>query len=85
MSTEANKKLVQQYFKAISGKPKPDSVLDLYLSDQPLKEHIAAAEVSFPSYGIEALEMIAEGDLMAVRGRLFGTNSGPLGNIPHHR
>jgi hypothetical protein len=82
MSNEENKELVRRYLNAISGKPKPESVLRLFVEEQPLIEHIQFAETSFPLYDLVADEIIAEGDLVSVRGRIIGTHLGPLMEIP---
>ncbi len=82
MSTTENKAFVRQYLEAISGKPKPASVVDQYVAEQLLKDHIAATEVGFPEYVLEPVEMIAEGDKVAVKIRLEGTHLGPFNGIP---
>jgi predicted ester cyclase len=78
MSAQENKDFVRRYIEAISGKPKPDSVVNLYVAEQPLKEHIATAEEAFPLYAITIEELIAEGDLVSLRGRFQGTHKGPF-------
>ena len=82
MSTQENKEFVRRYFDAINGKPKSESVVNLYVSEQPLKDHIAMAEAAFPLYSIDVEEMIAEGDLVSIRGRLRGTHKGPFLGVP---
>ena len=82
MSTQENKELVRKYLEAISGKPKPESVVNLFVSEQPLKDHIAMAEAAFPNYLFEIEEMIAEGDLVSVRGHIQGTHKGPFMGLP---
>ena len=82
MSTVENKKFVIEYLAAISGKPKPDAVVDRYVAEQPLKDHIAGAEAGFPEYAMEAVDMIAEGDQVAVKARLKGTHLGLFNGIP---
>ena len=44
MNTEGNKEFIRRYLDAISGKPKPESVLRLFIAEQPLIEHIMVAE-----------------------------------------
>lgn len=82
MSISENKEFVRRYLEALSGKPKPEAVLDLYMTDESLKEHIRAAEVGFPLYRLDAEEIIAEGDVVAVRGRVRGTHLGELAGVP---
>ncbi len=82
MSTDENKAFVRKYLEAISGKPKPATVVDQYVAEQPLKDHIVATEVGFPEYVLEPVEMIAEGDKVAVKVRLKGTHLGPFNGMP---
>ncbi len=84
MTGEENKDLVRRYFDAISGKPKPASVLDQFIADEDaiLKEHIADAEAGFPHYELIADEMLAEGDRVAVKATLRGTHTGNFMGIP---
>jgi predicted ester cyclase len=82
MSTQENKDFVRRYIEAISGKPKPESVVNLYVGEQPLKDHIAMAEEAFPLYAITIEELIAEGDLVSLRGRFQGTHKGPFMGTP---
>jgi predicted ester cyclase len=81
MSTEANKALIQQYFDALR-KDKSLATLDIYMTDEDLKQHIAMYDVALPGYWLEAEQLIAEGDLVNVRGTGHGVHTGPLGNIP---
>ena len=82
MATQKNKQFIQRYLEAISGMPKPMAVLDLYINDDELKEHIRVAEDAFPLYRLDAEEILAEGDLVSVRGRVRGVHRGPLMGIP---
>ena len=82
MSAEENKRFIQRYFDAINGKPKPPAVLDLYITDHELIEHIQAAEAAFPLYRLDAEEILAEGDLVSVRGWVRGVHRGPFMGIP---
>lgn len=82
MTISDNKEFVRRYLEAISGKPKPDALLDLYMTDESLKEHIHAAEAGMPLYELEAEEIIAEGDVVAVRGRVRGKHLGELAGMP---
>ena len=87
MSTLENKEFVRKYLEALSGKPKPASVVDQYVSEQALKDHVVGAEAGFPEYILEPVEMIAEGDKVsrckssALRAPtwVISTESPPLG------
>ena len=82
MSIIENKELVRQYLDAINKKPKTFEVLQQYLTDQPLIEHIIYFESAFPLYWLEVEEMIAEGDLISLRIRLRGIHQGDFMGIP---
>ncbi len=82
MSVLENKEFIRRYLGAINGKPKPESVVNLFVAEQPLKDHIAMAESAFPLYSIEIEEMIAEGDLVSLRGRIKGENKGSFMGAP---
>ena len=82
MDTSENKTFIRKYLDALSGKPKPLSIVDQYVAEQPLKDHITAAETGFPEYILEPVEMIAEGDKVAVKARLKGTHQGLFNGIP---
>jgi hypothetical protein len=82
MSQEENKEFIRRYLDAINGKPKPDSVLRLFIAEQPLVNHIQVAETAFPLYRIDVEEMMAEGDLVSLRGKIRGVQNGPLMSLP---
>jgi predicted ester cyclase len=76
MSASANKQLVQQYLEALSGNPKPLAMLQRYVTDAALIEHISQVEASFPNYELVAHQVIADDDLVAVRGTFRGVHRG---------
>jgi predicted ester cyclase len=82
MSAQENKDFVRKYLEALSGKPKPPELVDQFVAEQPMKDHIAAAEAGFPGYELEADRMIAEDDLISVIGRFSGTHTGTFMGIP---
>ena len=80
MTTETAKLFIQQYFDAIR-KDKTPATLNKFISDEELKQHIAMYDAALPGYWIEALDMIVEGDRVAVRGTVHGVHNGALMNI----
>ena len=82
MTAEENKEFIRRYLDAVNGKPKPPAIIDLFVADQPLKGHIAVSEAAFPLYRIDAEEIVAEGDLVSVRGICSGVNQGPFMGMP---
>lgn len=81
---EENKAIIREYFEAISGKPKPQSVVDKYISnrDLDLKNHIIAFEESVPHYLMIIEDIIAEGDKVAVRFTIKGIHRNELFGQP---
>jgi len=82
MTTQENKEFVRKYLEALSGKPKPPELVDQYVAEQPLKEHIAMNEAAFPGYELRVEQMIAEDDLVSVIGRASGTHKGSFMGMP---
>lgn len=82
MNAQENKELIRAYFDALNGKPKPSELVDQYVAEQPLKDHIAMYEAAFPEYGLVVDQMIAEDDLVSVIGRASGTHKGSFMGMP---
>jgi predicted ester cyclase len=79
---QKNKGLVIDYFNAISGVKKTRELLEKYISDKHLVEHIEFFDSVFPAYEIFADEMLAEGNRVVVRARAKGRHEGELNGIP---
>ena len=73
MNAQENKEFIRRYLESLSGKPKPPELVDQYVAEQPLKDHIAMYEAAFPGYGMRIEQLIAEDDLVAVIGRAAPT------------
>ena len=83
MSSEDNKELIRRYLEAGCGKPKPESMLRLFIDDnEPLIQHIRVCELAFPLYRMDGEEMIADNDLVSVRGWVRGTHLGEFAGVP---
>lgn len=82
MNAQENKEFIRKYFEALSGKPKPPELVDQYVAEQPLKDHIAMNEAAFPGYELRIEQMIAEDDLVSVIGRANGTHKGAFMGMP---
>ena len=82
MNTQENKEFVQKYFEALSGKPKPPELVDQYVAEQLLKDHIAMYEAAFPEYELRSEQMVAEDDLVSIIGRGSGTHKGTFMGMP---
>ncbi len=77
-----NKQFIERYFVALSGSPKHVTVVQQYVDDKELEDHIAIFEAAFPGYELIAEDMIAEGDKVAVRATARGTHLGEFNGIP---
>ncbi|MBT8220068.1 MAG: ester cyclase [Bacteroidia bacterium] len=75
------RKFVQEYWAAISGKAKTLPLLDKYIRDSELKNHILSYEVPFPCYELFADDFICEDDKIVVRARFKGTHKGDMMGI----
>jgi len=82
MNTQENKNFIKTYLDALSGKPKPPELVDQYVAEQPLKDHIAMNEAAFPSYELRVEQIIAEDDLVSVICRASGMHKGPFMGMP---
>ena len=80
-STIENKQFVERYLQALSGKAKTPELVDRFVSDRALAEHIHQAEEGFPSYEIVADELVAERDLVVLRGTFRGVHRGAFAGI----
>ena len=78
MNTQENKEFIRKYLDALSVGPKTPELVDQYVAEQPLKEHIAMNEAAFPGYQLHVEQMIAEDDLVSIVGRASGTHKGPF-------
>ena len=77
-----NKQLVIDYFNAISGVKKTRPLLEKYITDIHLIEHIEFFDSVFPAYELFADEITAEGNRVTVRARCKGRHEGDLNGIP---
>lgn len=82
MTTAECKRLVEDYLVALSGHPKPPALVERFVSERHLQSHIRDIEAAFPAYELITEAMVAEGDLVAVRGLFRGTQRGPFAGIP---
>jgi predicted ester cyclase len=76
-----NKQLIREYLDALSGHPKTEELLERFISDPALKEHIRQAEAAFPEYEVLPVQMVAEGDTVALRCTFRGIHKGDFAGI----
>lgn len=75
------KQFIQEYFNALSGQTKAEKVVDQYVSDAGLKEHIKTAEAAFPKYELVPSIIVAESDMVAARCTFRGVHKGEFAGI----
>jgi predicted ester cyclase len=81
--TRKNKEFILAYFRELGAEPvKTRELLEKYISDESLIEHILFFDSVFPGYEVFADEMIAEGNKVFLRARLKGTHKGVFNGIP---
>ncbi|NQT27751.1 ester cyclase [candidate division KSB1 bacterium] len=78
----AAKEICKEYIAAINGKPKTEEMLDKYIVDPDLKEHIRFFESAFPEYELIIDEYIEEDNKVAITGTVRGVHKGELMGIP---
>lgn len=76
------KQLVARYLQALSGQRKTPELVSGFVSDSHLAAHIRDVEAAFPEYELRVDNLIAEGDLVAMRGTFRGVHRGPFAGIP---
>jgi predicted ester cyclase len=82
-----NKEFIIRYFNALSGGvTKTKELLEKYITDKELIEHINFFEKVFPGYEVIADEMTAGDNKVVVKARFKGVHQGELnGILPTHR
>ncbi len=78
----STRELLADYFRALSSQPKTETLMDQFITDNTLKEHIRQTEAAFPHYSLTVDQMITEGDTAALRATFHGTHRGPFHGIP---
>ncbi len=76
-----NKEFVIRYVNALSGVTKTRELMEEYLADEELINHIIFFDTVFPKYEMFADEITAEGNRVVVRARLKGCHKGELNGI----
>ena len=82
MGVKKNRAFMQEYVDAFSGKDKTAALIDKYVADEGLKEHILLFEAAFPRYEVIVEEMLFEGDMVALRGLARGRHEGNFMGLP---
>lgn len=69
---------INRYLDSVNSKPKSREVLNDFIRDEHLFEHIQVFERAFPRYQLKAEDVLVDGDRVAVRFTLHGTHMGEL-------
>jgi len=77
-----SKQLIKDYFQAMSSQPKTEELMNRFITDPGLKEHIRQCSAAFPDYEVIPQQMVAEGDTVAVRCTFHGIHKGEFAGIP---
>src|SRR5260221_7460688 len=80
MTPDTNKALVERYFAAL--RKDKNSGMDIFVAEEELKQHIAMYDASFHGYWLEAQDIIAERDLVSIRGVMHGVHNVLLMHLP---
>ena len=80
--TMKSKEFILEYFNAMKNNTVTRELLERYISDQGLIEHILFFESVFPHYTMTDHEITAEGNRVVVRANMVGRHEGMFGEIP---
>lgn len=79
---QKNKQFFLKYNATLSGNKKTRELIEQFVMDEKLINHILFFEELFPEYAVEIDELVAEGDRIFVRSHLTGWHKGSLDGIP---
>ena len=82
MSVQENLEFLKRYAAALDAKGKTADVIDQFVADAALKEHIELFEAAFPGYELAMDDMIAEGDKVVLRATFHGVHQGDFMGVP---
>ena len=80
-SPRENRELIGRYLQALSGQSKTPELVARFVDDESLAAHIHDVETAFPAYELIAEELIAERDLVAMRGVFHGVHQGAFAGL----
>jgi predicted ester cyclase len=76
-----NKEFIIRYITALGGVTKTREIMEEYIADEELINHIIFFDTVFPKYEMFADEITAEGNRVVVRARLKGCHKGEFNGI----
>jgi predicted ester cyclase len=85
-TTKKNKQFILEYYNTLSGVEKTEELIDHYVNDEELKNHIIFFDAILPRYKVVVDEMIAENNKVVVLARARGMHEGEFnGILPTHQ
>lgn len=81
LSSTESKQLIGRYLQALSGQEKTPELVARFVADSSLAAHIQQVEAAFPAYELIADDLIAERNMVALRGTFSGVHRGPFAGI----
>ncbi len=81
-SIEENKEFVLEYLNAMNGVKKTEELVDRYVNDPELKNHILFFDQIFPGYEVYAEELTAESNRVVALCKITGLHQGEFNGIP---
>jgi len=82
LSSIESKQFVGRYLQALSGQAKTPALVERFVSDPALVEHIRQVEGAFPAYELIPDDLVAEGAVVAMRGTFVGVHRAEFAGIP---
>ena len=80
-SSSDNKRFIGRYLQALSGQAKPPELVARFVADQGWPNTFNRSSRRFPGTELIAEEVIAERDLVAMRGTFAGVHRGPFAGV----
>jgi predicted ester cyclase len=81
MSTADNKAFIRRYLSALNGVDKTPELVRQFVADEGLIQHILTMESAFPGYELQADDMVAEDDKVALRATARATHAGEFAGL----
>ncbi len=81
-ATITAKQVVEDYIQELMSHPRTPELIDKWVDDPNLKQHILDTDASFPNYQLVIHQMIAEGDIVAINATLEADHKGTFAGIP---
>jgi hypothetical protein len=82
VTASSNVEFIRSYFAEMHATSGREDVIERFVSDERLKQHIRWAKSVSPEYQVVPEQMVSEGDIVAVRGKVNGIQRGEFNGIP---